>query len=333
MRKKLILLFAALLACVVLFTSCSKNVSYLMESSPVEVTEPAYDAEEATDDGVVFSSPPAVAYAPPPNGIADTADYNYTTTAVANGSAEPVPAAAAGRKLVKNITAEIETLDFEAYLNAVEAKTAALGGHIHSKQTGDYGYYQENVKPSRQASLMLRIPAQALDELKGSLGNLGRVTSLNESVRDETLSYNDTAAHIEALKVERDALIKLMGNAKDLKDLIMLQERVTDVQRQLNSLEGALRLLDDQVALSTVTLTIKEVRELTPEPEPEPEPEGYLARTWTGFKNSVRSIVKGIGEFLSGLVIALPWLVVIGLPAAAVVFVLLRRRKKRKAEK
>ena len=316
MRKKFILLFAALLACTALFSSCAKA-----PAEPNYYNEEAW-YEEATESAVDYSYR-ADAISPPLGVSQEEAD-----PAAPNA---PAPSSTAGRKLVKNITAEIETLDFDAYLQAVEAKTAALGGHVHSKQTGDYGYYDQTAKPNRRASLVLRIPAQALDEFKGSLGKLGKVTSINESERDETMSYNDTAAHIEALKVERDALMNLMANAKDLKDLIMLQERITDVRRQLNSLEGALRLLDDQVSLSTVTLTVTEVGKLAPEPVPEPE--GYLARTWTGFKNSVRSVVHGLGRFLSGLVIALPYLVVIGLPTAAVIIIFLRLSKKRKAEK
>jgi len=317
MRKKIILLSAALLLiCALLFASCGADRGM----DPVEVpSEPGYYAEEATYGD-------ALAY----RAAADSLESDGgAVEAETSAPKEPAPSSSAGRKLVKNITAEIETLEFDAYLQAVEAKTAALGGHVHSKQTGDNGYSGSSMQPTRQASLVLRIPAQALDEFKGSLSSLGKVTSIDESVRDETMSYNDTAAHIEALEVERDALLGLMANAKDLKDLIMLQERVTDVRRQLNSLEGQLRLLNDQVALSTVTLTVTEVAKLTPEPEPAPE--GYFARTWTGFKNSVVSVVRGVGGFLSGLVIALPYLVVIGVPAA-VIFVLLRRRKKRNAK-
>ena len=317
MRKRLVVLFAALLACILLFAACAGE-KFAAESN--------YYPEEAYYEEATYA---VEAEAPDGNATLSYQARLDDSAGEAESAAptEPTPSSAAGRKLVKNITAEIVTLEFDAYLKAIEAKTAALGGHIHSKQTGDHGYNQQEFKPNRRASLVLRIPAQALDDFKGNLGDLGRVTSLNESVRDETMTYNDTAAHIEALKVERDALLDLMGNAKTLADLIMLQERVTDVRRQLNSLEGQLRLLDDQVALSTVTLTVTEVGKLAPEPGPEPE--GWFARTWTGFRNSVRSVVRGLGGFLSGLVIALPYLVVIGVPVAAVIFVLLRRRKKR----
>jgi len=309
MRRKIALLTAALLACVLLFASCAAKSEI---GTPME--EPAagsylsyMDGESLDEAGLQRSASDA-----PPSGIA------------APGDSTP---AAAGRKLIKNITADIETLDFDAYLQAVEAKTAALGGHVHSKQTGDYGYNQ-SAEPNRRASLVLRIPAQSLDAFKQSLGDLGKVTKLDESVRDETMTYNDTAAHIEALQVERDAMLGLMSNAKNLADLLALQERVTDIRRQLNSLEGQLRLLDDQVALSTVTLTIIEVGKLTPAPEPEPE--GYLARTWDGFKNSVSNVVHGVGDFVSGLIIALPYLVALGIPVALAILLFLRRRKKRK---
>ncbi|MCL1952009.1 MAG: DUF4349 domain-containing protein [Oscillospiraceae bacterium] len=302
MRKKFILLCAALLACVVLFASCAAK-----DMAPAESMD--YYVEDAIDGDATYRlASGESANAPDPNSPEET----------------PAPSAAAGRKLVKNITAEVETLEFDAYLQAVEAKAAALGGYVHSKETRDYGYNEPRAALTRRASLVLRIPAQSLDEFEGSLGKLGRVTSIDESVRDETMSYYDIAAHIEALEVERDALLGLMAKAKDLKDLLLLQERVTAVRSQLNAFEGQLRVLSDQVALSTVTLTVTEVGKLSPAPS-----EGWFARTWNGFKNSVRGVVRGLGGFLSGLVIALPYLVVIGIPAGLVIFLVLRRRRKK----
>jgi len=321
MRKKIALVLATLLACALLFASCAMEKS---AAEPMVNDDSAYDVLNDELNSLADSGLPEekalykkASFAPPPSADAESAP-----------SEAPAPSAAAGRKLVKNITADIETLDFDACLQAVEAKAAALGGYIHSKQTGDDVYRGSSPQLCRRASLVLRIPAQSLDEFKQSLDAGGKVTSLNESVNDETMAYNDTAAHIEALQVEREALLTLMAKAKDLKDLLMLQERITDINRQLNSLEGQLRLLNDQVALSTVTLTVVEVVKLTPKPQPE---QGYFARTWNGFKSSVRSVVSGIGSFISGLIIALPYLLVIGAPVAPVIIIVLRRRKKRKS--
>jgi len=157
------------------------------------------------------------------------------------------------------------------------------------------------------------------------------VTGLNESVRDVTMKCNDVQAEIDALKVERDTLLRMMEETGKLADLLVLQERLTGVRHSLNRLESDIRLMDDQVSLSTVTLFIREVERITPDPEPVPE--GFWARTWDGFKDNLFAIGRGLRDFISGLIIALPWLVIVFLPIAAVVWLLIRRRRKRKAAK
>ena len=310
MRKQILVPVTALLALVLLFSACGagSTTARYDTSPPGESYKEAMTVPESAD----YDSG---------GGIEYRADSKAKADAPADTKPD-APAAKSSRKLIKDINASVETRQFEKYLNALEAKTLALGGHVESRQTSDNGYgYSGN----RDATLILRVPADSLDAFKASLGELGKITSIHESTRDVTSNYVDIQAHITALRTERDSLLKLLDQAKNLEDVIRVQDRLTDVRYQLDSLESQLRTMSDQIALSTVTLQVFEVDRITPD-----EPEGFWAKTWAGFKENLFSVGRGLRDFTSGLIAALPVLVAIAVPVTLVILLLLRRRKKKR---
>jgi len=331
MRKSIIALAAVLLGCALLFAACSAEANYMSDMMQADyerndswdyytVAEEAYTMEYETEGVMTYFAA----------DISDDA-FALPQKMVPAPTAAPAPpveqkSSASGRKLIKDVNASVETKEFDKYMAAIEAKTIALGGHVESLDVNDYGYY--GYMDTRSANLVLRIPSNQLAALKGALGEFGKVTRLNESVRDVTMKYNDVQAEIDALKVERDALLKMMEATGKLADLLVLQERLTGVRHQLNRLESEIRLMDDQVSLSTVTLRVSEVEHLRPEPEVR---EGFWATTWGGFKDNLFGIGRGLRAIASGFIIALPILAVIALPVGLVIIVVVRRRRRNKA--
>ena len=258
-------------------------------------------------------------------------DFNYTASAVDEPEKAPAPSGEAvknplaNRKIIKDLDASVDTREFDKYIAGVESKVAALGGYVESKQTGDGGYYYTD---TRSATLVLRVPAEALDSFKGSLGERGKVTSLSETVRDITASYTDVEAHIKALKTERDALLKLMERADKLADLLQVQDRLTDVRYRLDSLESQMRQMDDQIAMSAVKLRVNEVERVAPD-----TPQGFFAKTWSNFKENLFSVGRGLRDFASGFLSSLPFLVVLAIPTALIIWLVVRRRRRKKGKK
>jgi len=236
------------------------------------------------------------------------------------------PISISTRKLIKDIYANVETKDYETYLGDIEAKAIALGGHVSSKDTSDGGYYA--TWRTRSASLVLRVPANKLEEFQEALEKNGRVTNMNESVRDVTLEYTDVETHIKVLKTERDALIKILEQARNTEELLLVRQQLTQVRYELDALEGKMRVLEDQIALSTVTLNIQEVERLTPE-----QSRGFWAGAWDMFRESLLNIGQGLRDFSQGFLGAIPYLLLIALPIILLIVLLRRRRKRRRAAK
>lgn len=168
------------------------------------------------------------------------------------------------------------------------------------------------------ATLTLRIPAERLQAVLDDLGELGRADQISTSSADVTVQTTDLEARIAALRATIDRLTALLARAESIEDLITLETRIGEKQAELESLEGQQRILEDQVAMSTITLSLRSEAEA-----PTPEPGDF----WTGLQTGWGAFVAFWSGLLVALGVLLPWIVVAG-AIAAVVVVLVRRRRK-----
>src|SRR5690606_7492538 len=90
------------------------------------------------------------------------------------------------------------------------------------------------------------------DELAG----LGEVTATNISRQDVTEQTVDLQARIDAAQASVDRLTELMTQAQNVGDLIAAESALAERQATLESYQQQLEMLDDQVAMSTLPVTV-----------------------------------------------------------------------------
>jgi Flp pilus assembly protein TadB len=93
-------------------------------------------------------------------------------------------------------------------------------------------------------------------------------------------------------------------------------------------MESQLRTYDNQVDYSTVYLYVNEVTQLTPVKE-----QSLGEKIATGFMNSLYSVGHGLLNFVVGLIIRLPYLVVGGIIIVGVIWIIKAIRKSRRKRK
>lgn len=312
MNRKTIILVTASAVSAAILASCAAESK--MASAPqdnggagyyYETTSAAYDSVMSDEAGWEYSA------GEKPWESAAEAERQYTPSDSA-------------RKLIKNVSMELETKDFDAFRAALDARIAACGGYIQdSAQYGGYGGSRRN----RYATVKARIPAARLDEFCGGIGEIANVVSKNENASDVTVAYYDMASHVKALRQEYDTLLKILEKCTEVKDVISVQSRITEVLYQIESYQTQLNNYDNLVAYSTVTLTVNEVeRETVIEEQTVGErmAEG-LARTW-------ESIRENLQDFAVDFVVNLPYILIGALLCAlpVILICLLVRRVKRR---
>jgi Flp pilus assembly protein TadB len=122
--------------------------------------------------------------------------------------------------------------------------------------------------------------------------------------------------------------MELMETAETVEDMITVEERLSEVRYQLESMESQLRTYDNQIDYSKVELYINEVERYTPVQE-----KSAWDRIRTGFTENVYRVTKGIKNFCIEFVIALPILIVWALVIFVVIMLLRWIRSRRKAGK
>ncbi|MDD6812565.1 MAG: DUF4349 domain-containing protein [Lachnospiraceae bacterium] len=234
------------------------------------------------------------------------------------------------RKLIKTVYLYVETEEYDTLLTNLEQQVTALGGYIEYQ----YQYNGSNYSRSqevRNASMEIRIPSGRLDEFVGKVGEQSNITNKEERVEDVTLQYVDLESRKNALKTEQERLLELLEKAETVEDIISIEQRLSEVRYELESMESQLRTMDNQIDYSTVNLNIQEVKRLTPAVET-----SLLGRIRNGLLDSIYQIGNDIEDGFVWVVINLPyfliWIVIIVL-AILIVRWFGKHRKKKKAAK
>lgn len=225
-----------------------------------------------------------------------------------------------GRKIIRNASVDIETTDFEKTLDAVRNGAREAEGYVESSSL-----YTPN--GDRSADLTLRIPAANYSAFLAALGEAGSVTRTEESTEDVTTQHIDVTARLKSLKAQEERLLALLEESGTLEELIALQDRLSDVQYQIESYTAQLEALDDRIDYATVRVWIEEVRRYTPiEPN-------FGERVGEAFRDMVESIGDGAEGFVLWLIRALPSLVILAVIVLLIVWIVKRSVRRSRARR
>ncbi len=223
---------------------------------------------EAAEEAAAPDAPRESAKATAAFATEDMADLAEGTSAsYANGDGGSAPGVNENvkntkTKLIRDMDLTIETKEFDAVMNRIQADIKALGGYAENLSvSGQKG------RGLRYANLTARIPSEKLDAFVSGIEQNASITYRNESVRDVTLSYVDMDAHKQSLLAERERLLELMQSAEDMSDIITIEDRLTQIRYEIESLESQLRAIDNDVTYSTVTISLEEVEIMTEKKE------------------------------------------------------------------
>ena len=151
--------------------------------------------------------------------------------------------------------------------------------------------------------------------------NGGQLLSLNETVQDVTNDYIDTQSRLTNLRTEQTRLLNLLSHAQVLGDIISIQDKLTDIEGQIETIEAHLKQLNGQVSYYTVAITLQP---LTLAPS-SPTPTG-----WSIGQTFHDAFASSLG-FAQGLLTFLVWLLAYSIyliPVAMLAWFAYRWRKR-----
>lgn len=291
-------------------------------------------AAEAYAEAADYSSVPAAA-------VADAMDEDEIVergTALAqpeeNSSGSPAsePSSANNqqsipRKLIRTVSLNVETTDFDNLLTAIQQTVAADGGYIEQSDVSGTSISSASIR-KRYAFLAVRIPSAKLDGFLSQMNEQSNVTNRSESVQDVTLQYTDIESRKKSLTIEQERLWALLEKADTLEAVIALEERLSEIRYQLEGFESQLRTYDNQVDYSTVHISIQEVGVFTPT-----TPDSVGTRIQKGFVRNLENVIISLTDFLVWLISHLPALVVLAAVVTGITILVRKIIRARKGKK
>jgi PKD repeat protein len=108
-------------------------------------------------------------------------------------------------------------------------------------------------------AISIRVPSEKFDEAIARLSAIAvDVTSQKTSTKDVTSEYTDLSSQLRSLKATEQQLLSIMEKAETVKDVLAVQEELTEVQKQIEVITGQMKYLEQTSSTSLITVQLEQ---------------------------------------------------------------------------
>jgi hypothetical protein len=314
------------LGLVMLFvTACTTSANSASSAgSGLDQASPTYAATSAADESAAATSAAegsATGPAAPVAGVGDEAGQG-----VSSGSA-PAPVVD-DRQIIRTATVALQVTvppgkDDAATSEALTAAASAAAVKVRALAPGTGGYVSASDGGGTTISVTLRVPAASYDAVMNGLAAIGEVTARTEKTDDVTDEMIDVTSRIATMKASVARIRALLTKADKIGDVIAIESELTQREADLESLENRQTALANQVALSTIAVTIT-ATQVTAAAVTQPRRAGGFVSGLSNGWHALLSFATGLGAVLGAL---LPFLPLIAAAVALAIWIARKRRR------
>jgi len=228
------------------------------------------------------------------------------------------------RMLVRTANVSLVVTDTEGSVVQIKSIVTSFGGYVV-----DTHLWRD--EGQLRGSVTVRVPADDLDDALSQFKALAvKVERESGSSQDVTEEYTDLSARLRNLEATEQELLELLGTVRErtgkAEDILAVHRELTNIRGQIEQIKGRMQYLERTSAMSSVTI------ELIPDILSQPIA-GTGWRPSETVANALRSLLSTV-RFIANAAI---WVVLYVLPVAvvvlvpfAIVWLIWRRRRKRK---
>ena len=323
MRKTRTMAAIAILAAALCLSGCggsnnmSSSGSYYEPAMNSEAKEAGYAAAESAAGAYEYDS------AEMEEAMESSEDAAFTQDSGADNSAlRPQD----GQKIVYTASLSMQSLEYDQSAASIRRKIREAGGfsEAESEYDKDYNWYRYNASSSntRSLSITARIPSDKFEAFLNSLSGDGKIMSKSVNAQNISQVYANKETYKKALEKEQERLLAMMDKAETIEDMITVETRLSEVERQLNSYKTDLSQMDKDVEFSTVYIDLQEVKRYTETVEK------TTFREKLGF--AFEDAISSFRDFCEGVILFVvrnfPFLILFAVVVALIVRWLAKRR-------
>lgn len=201
-------------------------------------------------------------------------------------------------KIIKNGNIRFQVKDLaqskKAIYHAIEQNSAYIANETETKSG------------NLQIDMTIRVPFQYFDVLVNSILTQSiYLDSRTITAEEVTAQFVDMSARLQAKKEVERRYYEILKQARNVKEILEVEEQIASMREEIDALEGKLRLLNDQIMFSTIVVSFYQVVE--PSAPPPTVKQSYL-------KNMGRAFIAGwktFLEFVTDLISIWPFVILI----------------------
>ena len=234
------------------------------------------------------------------------------------------------RYIIRTVGIRIEVDDVEKAVEDVRREVSKVEGMVTTVQVStdeEIPIYRYEATGSLadgaplSGFLVVRVPPEDVDAFVDAVAGLGKVQRQAEDESDVTQEHIDISARLETLKAQEARLRELFDEAGTIEEMLAVEQELTRVRAEIESLTAQLAYLERQAAMATVTI------ELASKP-PVVSPVGS---DW-GFLDAITRGIRGLATTINTLIVvvlsALPLLAIGGVVVLGVRWAVRRRHRR-----
>uniref|UniRef100_UPI004047F24F DUF4349 domain-containing protein n=1 Tax=Roseivirga sp. TaxID=1964215 RepID=UPI004047F24F len=204
----------------------------------------------------------------------------------------------------------IEVQNLEKFETEFKTLLSQFKASVSNQNRNDYDRRMES-------NFTIRVPSSNFDQLFEALKPLAKkIENQSINLQDVTEQFIDVESRIKNRKALEDRYRELLKQAKNINDILTIERQLNQIRSEIESQEGRLKYLNDQVDMSTIQLNAFEIKPFVYEPEPT-----------DGFG---QQILKSLSDGWNRLVHLVIWVISLWPFALVIGFIvfLFKRRKK-----
>ena len=209
---------------------------------PAATAAPAAAAAPTAAPAATFAPAPTAAPAP-----AEMADETRAAVTSAVSKVQPSPATR-DRVIVHTGNMLLVVDDVAGSVDRITGMAREFGGWVvNSDRTSRH-----------RGFVAIRVPAESLtgvmDRLEGTAIDVKARSLTSEDVTDE---YVDSQSRLVSLRETERVLLELLGRADDVEDALKVQQEITQLQVQIEELQGRINFLEETAAYSLLMVSLE----------------------------------------------------------------------------
>lgn len=224
------------------------------------------------------------------------------------------------RKIIYQASLSVSVDDVDKAAADLYNKALVLGGYVANSSRNSAG-------ESPFARITYRIPQGHYPDFLGFARGLGEADNETIDSTDVTEEFVDLEARLLSLKAHETRLLAMYELGQSIEELLALERELARVRGEIETIEGRLRYLEENVDMALVTVYLSKGPGVTEIPGIKPMGiEETLRRALKAVVNSFTFLLNVLSYGLVVLAASLPF----AIPALALVIIFIRLRRKRK---